>query len=82
MGAWTCTSRGRNYHQTYTQSVLRLLTSLKISYQAARKQAEPYTKIVEELPQMRRETVQFVLQAVSEGREWRVTQSRLAPMSW
>ena len=29
---------------------------------------EPYTKIVEELPQMRRETVHLVRQAVSEGR--------------
>ena len=34
----------------------------------AKKRAEPYTKIVEELPQMRRETVQVVRQAVSEGR--------------
>ena len=34
----------------------------------AKKRAEPYTKIVEELPQMRRETVQLVRQAVSEGR--------------
>jgi uncharacterized protein YecE (DUF72 family) len=32
------------------------------------KRAEPYTKIMEELPQMRRETVQHVRQAVSEGR--------------
>jgi len=28
--------------------VLRLLTPLKMSYEAARKRAEPYTKIVEE----------------------------------
>jgi hypothetical protein len=41
---------------------------LKMSYQAAKERAEPYTKIVEELPQMRRETVQLVRQAVSEGR--------------
>jgi hypothetical protein len=34
--------------------VLRLLTSLKMSYEAAKKRAEPYTKIVEELPEMRR----------------------------
>jgi len=33
-------------------TVLRLLTPLKISYEAAKKRAEPYTKIVEELPQM------------------------------
>ncbi len=32
------------------------------------KRAEPYTEIVEELPQTRRETVQHVRQAVSEGR--------------
>ena len=48
--------------------VLRLLTSLKMAYAVAKKRAEPYTKIVEELPQMRRETVQLVRQAVSEGR--------------
>jgi len=49
-------------------TVLRLLTPLKMSYEAAKKRAEPYPKIVEELPQMRRETVQLVRQAVSEGR--------------
>jgi hypothetical protein len=41
-------------------TVLRLLTPLKMSYEAAKKRAEPYTKIVEELSQMRRETVQLV----------------------
>jgi uncharacterized protein YecE (DUF72 family) len=49
-------------------TVLRLLTPLKMSYGAAKKRAEPYTKIVEELPQMRRETVHLVRQAVTEGR--------------
>ena len=49
-------------------TVLRLLTPLGISYAAAKKRAEPYTKIVEELPQMRRETVQLVRQAVGAGR--------------
>ena len=49
-------------------TVLRLLTPSKLSYEAAKKRAEPYTKIVEELPQMRREAVQLVRQAVSEGR--------------
>jgi hypothetical protein len=58
----------RNYYQLYTHSVLRLLTPLKMSYEASKKPAEPYTKIVEELPQMRRETVHLVRQAVSEGR--------------
>jgi hypothetical protein len=48
--------------------VLRFLTPLKVSYPAANKRAEPYTKIVGELPQMRREAVQMVRQAVSEGR--------------
>jgi uncharacterized protein YecE (DUF72 family) len=49
-------------------TVLRLPTPLKMSYEAAMKRAEPYTKIVEELPHMRRETVHLVRQAVSEGR--------------
>ena len=49
-------------------TVLRLLTPLKMSYEAAKKRAEPYTKIVEELPQMRRETMQLVRQAVGAGR--------------
>src|SRR6266849_121787 len=49
-------------------TVLRLLTPLKMSYEAAKKRAEPYTKIVDELPQMRREAVQLARQAVSQGR--------------
>lgn len=49
-------------------TVLRLLTPLKMSYEAAKKRAEPYTQIVEEIPQMQRETVHLVRQAVSEGR--------------
>ncbi len=49
-------------------TVLRLLTPLKLSYEAAKKRAEPYTKIVEELPQMRSEAVQLVQQAVGAGR--------------
>jgi hypothetical protein len=39
-----------------------------MSYEAARKRAEPHTKIVEELPQMRSETVQLVQQTVGAGR--------------
>jgi hypothetical protein len=39
-----------------------------MSYEAAKKRAEPYAKIVEELPQMRREAVQLVRQAVGAGR--------------
>ena len=49
-------------------TVLRLLTPLKMSYEAAKKRAEPYTKIVEELPQMRRKAVQLVRQAVRGSR--------------
>ena len=49
-------------------TVLRLLTPLGMSYATAKKRAEPYTKIVEELPQMRSETVQLVRQAVGAGR--------------
>ena len=49
-------------------TVLRLLTPLKMSYEAAKKRAEPYTKIVGELPEMRRETVELVRKAVAENR--------------
>jgi len=49
-------------------TVLRLLTQLKMSYDAAKTRAEPYTKIVEELPEMRRETMVLVKKAVSENR--------------
>ena len=49
-------------------TVLRLLTRLKISYEAAKKQAEPYNKIVGELPEMRRDTVELVKKAVVENR--------------
>ena len=59
-------TRMRGFTAVFT--VLRLLTPLKMSYEAAKKRAEPYTKIVEELPQMRRETVHIARQAVSEGR--------------
>jgi hypothetical protein len=37
-------------NSTVLFSVLRLLTPLEMSYEAAKKRAEPYTKIVEELP--------------------------------
>lgn len=49
-------------------TVLRLLTPLKMSYEAAKKRAEPYTKIVGELPEMRRDTVEMVRHAVAENR--------------
>ena len=44
------------------------LTRLKMSYEAVKRRAEPYTKIMEELPQMRRETVHMARQAASQGR--------------
>ena len=53
---------------TASFTVLRLLTPLKISYEAAKKRAEPYTKIVEVVPEMRRETVDLVSKAVAENR--------------
>ena len=53
---------------TATFTVLRLLTPLKMPYDAAKKRAEPYTKIVGELPEMRRETVELVRQALAENR--------------
>ena len=58
----------RNHYQTYTHSVLRLLTPLMMSYEVAKKQVEPYTKIVEELPQMRQDTVELVRRAVTDNR--------------
>ena len=50
-------------------TVLRLLTPLNMSYEAAKKRAEPYNKIVGELPAMRRETVRLVKQAAAETRQ-------------
>ena len=56
--------------ETFTApfTVLRLLTPLKMSYEAAKKRAEPYTKIVGELPDMRRETLVLVKDAVKDNR--------------
>ncbi|MGE0471453.1 MAG: DUF72 domain-containing protein [Nitrospira sp.] len=49
-------------------TVLRLLTPLKMSYEAAKKRAEPYNKIVGTLPDMRREAVELVRNVVAENR--------------
>lgn len=49
-------------------TVVRLLTPLMMSYENAKKRAEPYTKIVQEIPAMRRDTVELVKKAVSENR--------------
>ena len=45
-------------------TVLRLLTPLKMTYEAAKKRAAPYDKIVGELPEMRKQTVSLVTEAV------------------
>ncbi|MDF0672916.1 MAG: DUF72 domain-containing protein [Nitrospira sp.] len=50
-------------------SMLRLLTPLKMTYEAAKKRAEPYTRIVEELPEMRRDTVELLKNAVGDKRQ-------------
>jgi uncharacterized protein YecE (DUF72 family) len=49
-------------------TVFRLLTPLKMTYEAAKKRAAPYNTIVGELPEMRRDTVTLVTQAVAEHR--------------
>jgi uncharacterized protein YecE (DUF72 family) len=50
-------------------TVLRLLTPLKMSYETAKKRAAPYSKIVGELPEMRKDTVNLVKQAMAENRQ-------------
>lgn len=49
-------------------TVLRLLTPLNLSYEAAKKRAAPYTRIVGELPEMRRESVDLIRKATAEDR--------------
>jgi uncharacterized protein YecE (DUF72 family) len=49
-------------------TILRLLTPLEMSYEAAKKRADPYNKIVGELPEMRRETATLVKHAVAGNR--------------
>jgi uncharacterized protein YecE (DUF72 family) len=49
-------------------TVFRLLTPLKMSYEAAKRRAEPYNKIVGELPEMRRDTVDLVKKAMEDKR--------------
>ena len=49
-------------------TVLRLLTPLKMTYEAAKKRAEPYDKIVGELPEMRQDTGSLTQQATAENR--------------
>jgi uncharacterized protein YecE (DUF72 family) len=49
-------------------TVIRLLTPLNMSYEVAKKRAAPYNTIVGVLPQMRKETMALIKQAVSENR--------------
>ncbi|MDR4470339.1 MAG: DUF72 domain-containing protein [Nitrospira sp.] len=46
--------------------VFRLLTPLKMSYEAAKKRAEPYTKIVGELPEMRADALRLLQQSIQQ----------------
>lgn len=50
-------------------TVIRLLTPLNMPYEVAKRRAAPYDKIVEVLPQMRKETVSLIKQAVGENRQ-------------
>ena len=60
----------RRLHETFTApfTVLRLLTPLKMSYAEAKKRAAPYTNIIAELPEMRREAVALIEQAINRGK--------------
>jgi uncharacterized protein YecE (DUF72 family) len=49
-------------------TVLRLLTPLNMPYEEAKKRAEPYNKIVAELPEMRREAVDLMKRSIDDGR--------------
>ena len=49
-------------------TVLRLLTPLKMSYEAAKRRAEPYDKIVGELPDMRKEAIVLIKDAIGQNR--------------
>ncbi|MDF0666666.1 MAG: DUF72 domain-containing protein [Nitrospira sp.] len=49
-------------------TVIRVLTPLNMSYEVAKKRAAPYNRIVGVLPQMRKETVTLMQQAVGENR--------------
>jgi hypothetical protein len=49
-------------------TVMRLLTPLKMSYEAAKKHAEPYTKIVGELPDIRKEAVVLIKDTIGQNR--------------
>ena len=68
----TCPSL-RDQHQRMEERftapfpVLSLLMPLKMSYEAAKTRAEPYTQIEEQLPEMRGDTVELVRKAIGEN---------------
>ena len=59
----------RMEHFTAPFTVLRLLTPLKMTFEAAKKRAAPYNTIVGELPEMRKDTVDLITQAVGDNRQ-------------
>jgi hypothetical protein len=69
--------------ETFTApfTVLRLLTPLKMSYEAAKKRAEPYNKIVGELPDMRKEAVVLIKDASGHNRRAYVLVNNRRPLS-
>ena len=60
----------KRMQETFTApfTVLRLLTPLKMSYADAKKRAAPYTKIIAELPEMRRDTVMLIHQSIAQAK--------------
>jgi uncharacterized protein YecE (DUF72 family) len=60
----------KRMQETFTApfTVLRLLTPLKMSYADAKKRAAPYTKIVTELPEMRRDTVALIRRSITQAK--------------
>lgn len=60
----------KRLQETFTApfTVLRLLTPLRMSYAEAKQRAAPYTKIVAELPEMRRDAVALMRLSVSQSK--------------
>ena len=58
----------KRLQETFTApfTVLRLLTPLKMSYAEAKQRAAPYTKIVAELTEMRKDAVSLIQQSITQ----------------
>jgi len=71
---WTAMPPLAHQHRKLSNSftaqfvLLRLLTPLGMRYEAAVKRAEPYNRIIQELPDMRSDTIALVKHAVAEQR--------------